>query len=985
MRPSVVEVVEFGGLRFEMHRRQLWRRATRIDLPKRLAEVLGHLIENRHRTVSKEELLQTLWVGEAVSASVVPNSIAALRKALGQSDAHSPLQTVRGRGYRFSAPVKEWSPARSRETRTQTQENGFVGRHQTLAELGYLVQGLSTGRGGVALVAGPPGIGKTRLLDELLGQSLPEGLVVGGVRCSEVRDGEPLLPLRRALAAARLALPEITAARDVWREADAAQRFSHSERVAQALLDRVQENGLILRLEDLQWADEATLQALQLLSLRARERPLLVLATVRTEHQDGSALSSSLHRLLRTERVVRHYLRPLPRAQVAKLLELLGAGEGPTADRSEVQEIAAGNPLIVSEFCATDRSDSQRLVLNSEPRLPEASLLPAQEKVRQLEPEVRRVLQTAATLGQEFALARLLGLSDGPRAEILAACDKARAAGVLLLKDGGRAEFVGRPLYEACYRDVSAGQRAVLHSRAAVLLGEAMIPGDLTSALDVALHELRALPFGDVTRAVQRVLNAAQEARARGAYDFARRLLELALEASASGMERSGEVRAQLHVELVLIAYATGDVVGARRSAENLYEESISGGAPFFEALGAALWAALSDPNEDCDAPRRALNSARLTLSPRQPASWSMMLMVCAKRLSPELKGPSRRMLAAAVEAAEGPEAELVQALLLDGQYALEEAERIRRSVRHPEALLEPDGGVKGLMQTSASVHGPLRPTTVIALGRSRRRGRLRALGHLRLGDRAEAERALEGSAGGPPGLLRDPWGRAVLRAELAYQEGRWEEARGHLSQLITWPEDPWATRARAQLLRCMEGPGAAGRHAEGLEGGRYRSLRRRLERGEEGFVRDAVRGVIASSGESQGAMLGPELAELAFHIADFGSAELCDLMLEFFEPLSGTFIVTPTLHVRCAVDHVRGALLRARDARAAQAAFEAAADQCAHMRASVLRLAVERDRALVIGSQGATREVSLADVPAGDANGSGGHNPVLSTRHDRS
>jgi len=93
---------------------ELRRRGKVVKLEPKVFDVLLHLIEHLDRVVTKQELLDGLWPGEAVSDSVLPRCIAAMRRAVGDTRARQRvIATVHGRGYRFVASLKEVEAARS--------------------------------------------------------------------------------------------------------------------------------------------------------------------------------------------------------------------------------------------------------------------------------------------------------------------------------------------------------------------------------------------------------------------------------------------------------------------------------------------------------------------------------------------------------------------------------------------------------------------------------------------------------------------------------------------------------------------------------------------------------------------------------------------------------------------------------------------------------------------------------------------------------
>mgnify|MGYP003346669357 CR=1 FL=1 len=101
---------EFGPFRLDVGSYQLLRDGAEVDLTSKVFDTLLLLIRQRHRVVTKEELLASVWRDAAVTDDSLIQCVSALRRALGD-DATRPtyVSTIARRGYRFIAPVTEWS------------------------------------------------------------------------------------------------------------------------------------------------------------------------------------------------------------------------------------------------------------------------------------------------------------------------------------------------------------------------------------------------------------------------------------------------------------------------------------------------------------------------------------------------------------------------------------------------------------------------------------------------------------------------------------------------------------------------------------------------------------------------------------------------------------------------------------------------------------------------------------------------------------
>src|SRR6185369_8720374 len=182
----------FGEFVLDERLYQLRRNGTVVKLEPKVFDVLAHLIRNRARVVSKDELLETLWPNEFVSESVLPRCITAARRALTDTRrTPSFIATVHGRGYRFLAAVTE--PDASAPGAAPPRPRGatsFVGREAVLAELRAALADAIAGRGRLLLLAGEPGIGKTRTAEEIGLDAAQRGCLVVTGRCHE-DEGAP--------------------------------------------------------------------------------------------------------------------------------------------------------------------------------------------------------------------------------------------------------------------------------------------------------------------------------------------------------------------------------------------------------------------------------------------------------------------------------------------------------------------------------------------------------------------------------------------------------------------------------------------------------------------------------------------------------------------------------------------------------------------------------------------------------------------------
>ncbi len=410
------------------------------------------------------------------------------------------------------------------------------------------------GSGGVILVVGEAGIGKTALLLEARRLAEQSGVrVLRAAGATLERDfgygvvRQLLEPAVRVLTSAsreRVFAGAAAPAADVFglalRERGVARDMDRAFLVRHALVSFVwalaESSPLLLVIDDLQWVDGASLRWLAHLSRRVEGVPLLLLMALRSGEESVSDETLAELCAVAADGVL------APAALSAQAVNALAVSELGDADEHfalRCHEATAGNPLLVRELLRAAREDALSPTRESAARL---ETLAAQrlgdrvvQRLARLSGEARELAGAVAVLGAGdlWHAAALAGL-DGERAQ--AAADELHTAGILIGERPLR--FVHPLLGAAVEADLSPARRASAHRRAAVLLD-----ADPARADEAMVHLLRADPAGDPW-AVERLCAAAARALDRGAPDAAVALLERAL-AEPAGDAR-GEVVAGL-------------------------------------------------------------------------------------------------------------------------------------------------------------------------------------------------------------------------------------------------------------------------------------------------------------------------------------------------------------------------------------------------------------------------------------------------------
>jgi DNA-binding SARP family transcriptional activator len=434
----------------------------------------------------------------------------------------------------------------------------FVGREAELAELLDGLEEALSGRGRLYLIAGEPGIGKSRLADELIARARARGARILVGRCWEaggapaywpwvqplrayVRDADPeAVRAQLGAGAADLAqiVPEL---RELFpdlpspepAESEAA-RFRLFDSTASFLRNASGERPIVLVLDDLHAADQPSLLLLGFLTAALADSRLLVVGTFRdVDPTVRDPLESTLAELGREPVTRRIQLSGLSEDDVRRLTEVTTGTSAPEAVVSALHAETEGNPLFVSEIVRLLAAEG-RLDLARTTSIPiPASVREAiGHRLRRLSGECRRVLSLASVLGREFGLVALERVADYTGIDkLLAVLDEAIAARVIEEVPGplGRLRFGHALIREALYEEIPATYRLRLHSRVAEVLEE-LYAGSVEAHLaELAFHFSMAVPAGSPSKAIEYASRAGDRAIALLAYEEAVRLYELAL------------------------------------------------------------------------------------------------------------------------------------------------------------------------------------------------------------------------------------------------------------------------------------------------------------------------------------------------------------------------------------------------------------------------------------------------------------------------
>ena len=548
-------LLHFEGFTYDASLRELRRANDTIALQPTPLRLLEYLLQHRGRLITKEELLDSVWPDTAVSETALSSALRDLRRALGESGtAPRFVETRRGQGYVVVAAVRE--EAAEASTAVAPRSGVFVGRGRILGELGAALNDALSGNGRVALLAGEPGIGKTRTLDHFERMVRDRDVSVARAWCSELAGAPPYWPwvqllrdvvaqcdprhVRSALgpAAADLAgwLPELADDRAgvqprVSSDSEV-ERFRLFQSVSSVLDRLTARRGVVLLVDDLHDADSSSLRLLEFVAHSVSRARLLIVGTYRdVGAANPDRLVQTLAQLARHDAFRRLALEGLQRSEIADLLRAL-SGIDPAAQLVERMEAKTdGNPFFIRELFTFLRDDGVERFGGSETlQIPVGLREVVRGRLRQLGGDTDAVLEALAIIadGAPPALvAAVCGLEEG---RVLEALEAARAAG--LLSDGrtDHYRFAHEVIREVVYADQSPPRRAALHQR----VGE-LLEGDRDASLAIlARHFSEAAESGAAVQAYDYATRAGRRALELLAFDDAARHFEQALGIKAS-------------------------------------------------------------------------------------------------------------------------------------------------------------------------------------------------------------------------------------------------------------------------------------------------------------------------------------------------------------------------------------------------------------------------------------------------------------------
>jgi DNA-binding winged helix-turn-helix (wHTH) protein len=550
--------IRFAAFELDLQNYELRKQGSLVPVPRRVFDTIAFLASNADRIVTKQELIEGPWRGQAVTDAALARVIMRARAAL-DDDSTNPqlLTTVRGRGFRFhlirhDSALDTTSNARPERVSGHT----FVGRANELQVLHQAWTEAREGNGRMLLVTGEPGIGKTALVEYFATGVAQEGILLHG-RAWEAGGSPPFWIWSQVLgeycesrdpsqlrAMAGTTAPDLTRIAPQLREAllelssspsvdeTLQTRFRVFESIATFLREAASSDPLLVVLEDLHGVDDAALSLLAFICEHLSRSRILLVGTCRSPDWTQRALISTSVRTPGSS-VAQLELAGLTEGEIALWLKVRRDPRPPGLTAADIHRATTGHPFLVKDLLESD-SEPRSLDRNQHSALhyagaPEHLATSIRKRLSRVPPETRAVLKRACVIGREFSLSRLSASDSRAAEENLSSLEPALQENLVEQPISGKFTFVHELVRRTVYNDLNLVERLELHHTFAHGLMRSGSSQD--SVLEIANHLLLAAPRHGVEEAIRWTLAAVKHAQRKLAHelaaDYCRRALQV--------------------------------------------------------------------------------------------------------------------------------------------------------------------------------------------------------------------------------------------------------------------------------------------------------------------------------------------------------------------------------------------------------------------------------------------------------------------------
>ena len=461
--------------------------------------------------------------------------------------------------------LHEVTPGEVKETpRVLASADGFVDREQERVDIRMVLDRAATGNGSFAFLTGAPGIGATRLATETAREAAARGWIVLSGRCLE-NDGEPYGPIREVLAAAvathtARALQEaaghhgpllatlVPSLRQKVRGMAAGHEVA-ADKIREQLFKSVYEflsgvqgaKPLLILLDDLQWADEATVLLLRDLALRINGSHMVVLGTYwDTELDSGRPFANALSRLLKRRRAQRITLGRLTDHDIERVVAGLSETPLTPVQMVGVQAATEGNPLFV-EHSLLYLAESESLLGggggHAQASYTEEDLELAQSvrgligrRIQRLSEPAQRMLVAAGVIGRDFDIPLLESFGELSGHELREALDEATRGHFIVASGKDSYRFAHDLVRQRVLAALPLPRLQAYHLAVADTLERVYGKTANDHAAEIGYHLYQSGAAADAGRTAAYLGRAATNALAVGAFEDALRLADSTLQ-----------------------------------------------------------------------------------------------------------------------------------------------------------------------------------------------------------------------------------------------------------------------------------------------------------------------------------------------------------------------------------------------------------------------------------------------------------------------
>ena len=443
----------------------------------------------------------------------------------------------------------------------------FLDREDERATLRLYVDAALEGRGGMVLLSGDAGVGKTRIAEEIGLEASGRGMRFLTGRCYEASQAHAFAPFVDVLEAVERAVSPHTfrsilgeAAGEIARLAphirrqyadipepvtlpdpDQARRYLQTS-VRNVLAGIAHERPLFVLLDDLHWSDEPSLRLLEQLAADLLTLPILIVGTyIRAGLTESGVLGATIETLHRRRLVEHIHVGPLSQDDLGALLEALGGKDPPPGLVQLLYRETDGNVFFAEEV-ARDllrqgkildetgrwRPDVESLDLD----VPDSVRLTIGRRLDGLTATTRRMLAIAAVIGRAFGFELLITVSELEEEELIDALEEAERSRIIASTSEGGAiqfRFTHELIRQTLVGDVSLTRRQIWHQRIAEAMQDEFSSTLADHAAEIAYHLSEAGRRADPSTTARFLVAAGERALEASAYEEAHRHLDRAL------------------------------------------------------------------------------------------------------------------------------------------------------------------------------------------------------------------------------------------------------------------------------------------------------------------------------------------------------------------------------------------------------------------------------------------------------------------------